>query len=127
MSFIQIVSVTMIHLIVPLLGIICFILLCKKMRSSHVTPPLYFIYLCIFGICGIILVDVLTFLFWEPSGITVLTFIFDMTVAPILTLISTGYLWNKRSTSLFHRIAFFICLIYTILAGIWWTINIIYS
>jgi hypothetical protein len=74
-----------INLLVPLLGVVIFALLCRKMRRTHVPAPPFFSYFVLFATFGGWLMVCLTALFWKWSGLASLGVFSLILVAPFVT------------------------------------------
>ena len=88
-----------IHLIIPLLGFLYFVYINRKIVNENVpdppTIPLFFIFL----IYGILLIIILTGLFWEWSGMASLGAIFLVTIAPVfMAIIASSTKADKRNS-----------------------------
>jgi hypothetical protein len=95
-----------VNILVPLLGIVVYVLFCRKMLSSGVEMPPVFSYFLLFAIYGAWLIVILTGFFWEWSGMASLGVFFLLLIAPFLTGGSALILRGRRRISLYHRCAF---------------------
>ena len=102
---------------VPLLGVIAFALLCRRMRQLQIPSPPIIPYFILFAIFGGWLVVFLTDIFWRWSGMASLGVGSLMFVAPFLTAGIALVLRKRRALSAFHRGAFFVSIAYSCLAG----------
>jgi hypothetical protein len=106
-----------IHLLVPLLGVIVFVSLCRRMQRTHVPSPPFLSYFILFATFGGLLMVCLTALFWQWSGLASLSVFYLVIVAPFLTAGIALGLWKRRSLSTFHRAAFVASMAYCCLAA----------
>jgi hypothetical protein len=95
-----------INLLVPLLGVISLVWLCRKMRRMLVQSPPFFTYFILFLTYGGWLMVVLTGLFWRWSGMASLGTFYLLLIAPLVTAAAAFSLRNRRTLSGFHRTAF---------------------
>ena len=105
-----------VNLLVPLLGVVAFVLLCRRMRRTHVPSPPFFSYFILFATYGGLLMVCLTSLFWRWSGLASLDMFFLVVLAPFLTTGIALGLRNRRTLSTFHRGAFIASIAYSCLA-----------
>jgi hypothetical protein len=112
-----------VNILVPLLGIIIFVLVCRRMWGMHVQSPPFFAYFIFFATFGGWLVVFLTGLFWEWSGMASLGVFYLLFVAPFLTAGAAFSLRRRHALSIFHRVAYIANMIYSGLAmitlGVW--------
>jgi hypothetical protein len=102
----QIVKVLVIHVAVPLFGIVLFLLLCFRMKQVNVATPPFVPWFILFFSAGGWLLVALTALCWKWSGMASIGVFFLVLVVPCLTAASAWSLQSKRSVSTFHRFAF---------------------
>jgi hypothetical protein len=107
-----------VNLLVPLLGVVAFALLCRRMQRRDIQSPPYFSYFILFATFGGWLMVCLTALFWKWSGMASLGVFSLMLVAPFLTAGIAFSLRNRRSLSAFHRSAYVASIAYSCMA---WT------
>ncbi|HEY2248431.1 MAG TPA: hypothetical protein VGH70_13385 [Bradyrhizobium sp.] len=101
---------------VPLLGVIGFAVLCRRMWQLQIPSPPIFSYFILFASFGGWLVVFLTELVWRWSGMASLGVGFLMFIAPILTAGIAFGMWKDRTSSAFHRGAVFASIAYSGLA-----------
>jgi hypothetical protein len=102
-----------VNILVPLLGVIAFILLCRRMRRTHVQSPPFVQYFILFVAYGGWLMLFLTALFWEWSGMASLGFFYLILIAPFLTAGAAYSLRRRYASSVFHRVAYISSLVYS--------------
>jgi hypothetical protein len=95
-----------VNFLVPLLGLIAFLLLCRTMRRTRVPSPAFVSYFLLFAILGGWLMVFLTGLFWVWSGMASRGIAFLLVVAPFLTAGIAIGLRKRRNLSPFHRSAY---------------------
>jgi hypothetical protein len=100
--------------LVPLMGIVAYLLLCRKMLRSGIEMPPIFSYFVLFAIYGAWLVVILTGLFWMWSGMASLGFAFLFLCAPFPTLALALFLRKRRNLSAYHQAAFGLSTLYTV-------------
>jgi hypothetical protein len=99
-----------INLLVPFLGVIIFIWLCRKMQRDAIPSPPYFVYFILFATYGGWLLAILTLLFWVLSGMFMLGNLYLIVVSPFLTAAIAYHLRNRRTLSRYHQSAYVACL-----------------
>ena len=102
----KVITAVAIHLLVPLLGVVAFLLLCRQMSRAQIPSPPYFSCFVLFGTFGGWLLVLLTALFWEWSGIASIGVFGLVLVAPFVTAALALSLRTRRALSRFHRSAF---------------------
>jgi hypothetical protein len=105
-----------VNFLVPLLGVIVFALLCRRMRRTHVQSPPFFSYFVLFATFGGWLMACLTALFWKWSGMASLGVFSLILVAPFVTAGVAFSLRNRRDLSGFHQSAYMVSITYSALA-----------
>jgi hypothetical protein len=102
-----------VNLLVPLMGVMVYLLLCRKMLRSGIEMPPIFSYFVLFAIYGAWLVVILTGLFWRWSGMASLGVAFLLLLAPFSTLALALMLRKRRNLSAYHQAAFGLGALYT--------------
>ena len=102
----KVITAVAIHLLVPLLGVVAFLLLCLRMSRAKISSPPYFSWFVLFGTFGGWLLVVLTALFWEWPGMASIGVFGSVLVAPFVTAALALSLRTRRALSRFHRGAF---------------------
>lgn len=119
----KMVAAISVNFLVPLLGVIVFALLCRKMSRMDLQSPPFFSYFILFATIGGWLVVFLTAFFWEWSGMASLGFVYLVFVAPLLTAGAAFSLRHCVALSVFHRVAYIASIVYSglmlITLGIW--------
>jgi hypothetical protein len=104
-----------VNLLVPLLGVMAYVLLCGKMLRLGIEMPPVISWFVLFAVYGAWLIVVLTGFFWEWSGMASLGVFFLLLGAPFLTLGIALILRKRWAISIFHRTAFVMSAFYTCL------------
>lgn len=107
MALSEIITAMAIHLIVPFVGVVVFLLLCHRMSQAQVPSAPYFSWFVLFGTFGAWLLVVLTALFWKWSGMASIGVFGLLLVAPFTTAAVAFSLRTRRGLSQFHRGAFY--------------------
>lgn len=116
MKIIEIIIVIIIHLAIPLTGLLSFRRIVRKMKSQDVTDPPTIDLFLVFATYGALLLLVLTILFWKWSGMTSLGAFYLILGAPVVMGIiairnykkkefSTYHLWTYKAGLLYYAIA----------------------
>jgi hypothetical protein len=112
-----------VNILVPLLGLIAFVLLCRRMRETNVQSPPYFYFFILFASYGGWLMVLLTALFWEWSGMASLGVFYLQLIAPFVTGGIALSLRRRFALSIFHRTAYIASLVYSglmvVTLGVW--------
>ena len=117
-----------VNILVPLLGVIVFVLLCRRMRQTNVQSPPFFYYFILFATHGGWLIVLLTALFWEWSGMASLGVFYLVLVAPFVTAGIAFSLRGCYALSVFLRAVFIASMVYSGLMvmtlGVWFGIHL---
>ena len=90
-----------IHILVPLLGILLYLMICRKMRIEKVqSPPVLELFFVFFTFGGVIIV-LLTQFFWYWSGMASLGVFYLIFIAPLVLFFVDRN--NKTKTSKYHK------------------------
>jgi len=105
-----------VNLLAPALGVIVFVLLCRRMQRMNIqsSPDVQCAFL--FLTYGGWLMVLLTGLFWEWSGIASLGAFYLILVAPFVMAGVALSLRRSYGLSVFHRVAFIASIVYSGLA-----------
>lgn len=98
----EIVTGFVIHLIIPLAGLLYFLKIRKQMSLEKIPNPPETELFVVFATYGGLLILILTAFFWKWSGAASLGFLYLILGAPILILIKGKSLYNARETSKYH-------------------------
>jgi hypothetical protein len=101
-----------VNILVPLLGLLAFVLLCRRMRRAQIHSPPFSYYFILFATYGGWLMVLLTALFWEWSGMASLGVLYLVLIAPFVTAGIAFSLRSSHALSVFHRVAFIASIIY---------------
>ena len=112
-----------VNIFVPLLGVLVFVLLCRRMRRAQIQSPPFFYYFILFSTYGGWLMVGLTALFWEWSGMASLGCLYLMLIAPFVTAGIAFSLRRSYALSVFHRVAYIASIVYSglmaVTVGVW--------
>jgi hypothetical protein len=119
----KVVAAIGVNILVPLVGVVAFVLLCRRMSRTHLQSPPFFPYFILFATTGGWLVVFLTALFWEWSGMASLGVFYLVFVAPFVTAGAAFSLRQSVTLSVFHRVAYVASIVYSglllLAVGIW--------
>ena len=114
----EIIIAIIIHLIIPIIGIMFFIDLVRKMRFEKVeNPPVIELFL-IFATYGGLLLVILTSLFWKWSGMASIGTFYLIIIAPIIMGIISYKTHKNKTISKYHNWFYKVSLSYYIIAPI---------
>jgi hypothetical protein len=112
----ELITAIGIHLLVPLLGVIFFAVICRRMQRTQIPSPPFVSYFILFATFGGWLMVCLTALFWKWSGTASLGVFGLVSVAPFVTAGIAFNLRKRRTLSAFHRGAYIASIGYSCLA-----------
>lgn len=107
-----------IHLLIPLIGLIYFIWLAKKIRRDNINNAPTVELFIIFATYGGLLLVTLTTLFWKWSGMASLVTFYLILGAPIVMGIIAYKQKKRKDISIYHRRAYYASLLYFVIAPI---------
>ena len=102
MPLIEIIIAVTIHFITPLIGLIIFILITKKMKSGKVIDPPTTELFIIFSTYGILIISILTTFFWKWSGMASLGAFYLILIAPFIMGIIAYRNYKRKELSIYH-------------------------
>lgn len=105
----------LIHLIVPIAGILCFLKIRDDMLEKEIVSPPIIQLFVIFATYGGLLLVFLTALFWYWSGMATLGFFYLLFLAPVVMLALAYQLYSERKLSKFHRATFTASVLYPVI------------
>jgi len=114
MTIKEIIIAVIIHLIIPVFGLIMFLKLSTKMKLEMIYPPILEFFI-IFATYGGLLLVMLTSIFWKWSGLASLGTFYLILVAPILLILIAYQQFKKRRVSKYHDWAFKISAFYFVI------------
>jgi hypothetical protein len=97
----------------PIIGLLSFWALIRKMRSEDVVSPPVIPFFILFFTFGGWLQVLLTAWLWEWSGLASIGMLYLIFIAPVITAVMSWRLRSTRALSAFHRWAFFVNGAYT--------------
>jgi Mn2+/Fe2+ NRAMP family transporter len=92
----------LIYFVIPIAGLVAYIMLVKRMKSELDSVP-YFSLFFLFLVYGVLLLIILTGIFWKVSGLLLISIFFLSFPAPIITGIITLFTYRKRELSVYHK------------------------
>lgn len=102
MTTTEIITTACIYLVIPIIGMLYFIYLRDKMIKEEIPNPPVIELLLVFAIYGILLLTILTALFWEWSAFASLGVVFIVLIAPILMAFISIRLRINKGLSKYH-------------------------
>jgi hypothetical protein len=111
----EIFKAILIHLIVPIAGILWFLKIRNDMLEKEIVSPPTIQLFVVFATYGGVLLVFLTVFFWYSSGMAALGFFYLLFVAPIVMLALAYQLYSERNLSKFHRATFTASVLYPIM------------
>ncbi len=119
MALSEIIIAITIHLLVPAMGVVVYVKLCRRLLAEGASPiflaQLFLLFVCYGGA----LLVILTSLFWHWSGMASVGTFFLAILAPVLLFPVSLSLWKQRQRSLAHGLAWRACLgYYALLAAL---------
>jgi hypothetical protein len=115
LTLLKIIAAIVIHLIIPVLGVILFLKIQRRMENENIKEPPTLELLLIFSTYGGLLLVILTALFWVWSGMASLGCFYLTLGAPIAMSIIFWRLFEKRNLSVYHKWIFRLACLYLIL------------
>jgi len=114
----EIIIAVIIHIIIPLIGLLSYLRLMKQMKKENIKDAPKIELFVIFSTYGGLLLVTLTTLFWKWSGIASLGTFYLILAAPILM----GYIayrhMKTRTDSRYHKMTYNFGLLYFLIAPI---------
>ena len=107
----------LIHLFVPLAGIVVYVRLCRRLNAQGESPEVLLLLFCLFFCWGGVILIGLTALFWTWSGLASLGMFFLLFISPFVVLPATMVLRNITRDSALAESAWLSCLLYYMVVG----------
>ena len=102
MTISETIIAVIIHLAIPLTGLLVYIGMVRKMKNEKIsTPPIIDLFLA-FATYGGLLLVILTTLFWKWSGMASLGSFYLILVAPIIMGIISYKNYKNKKLSIYH-------------------------
>jgi len=101
-----IVSLILIFLVIPLVGVALYAWLCRTMTKRNIPEPPYVSYFFLFAHAGIWFLLLLTTALWGWSGMSSIGLFYLLLVSPFPPIAFAFILHGDRCNSAFHRWAF---------------------
>jgi hypothetical protein len=108
----ELLIATLIHLVVPLAGLLLFLRLKHQMYQQQIPDPPITVLFLVFVTYGGWLMVILTGLFWQMSGMVTVGLAYLLLVAPLLMPVLAWCLYPARAKSKFHFGLFAACAAY---------------
>lgn len=106
----------LIHVIVPLIGIIFFLFLRKKIKEERIVNPPIMEFFVLFITYGGLLMVTFTTLFWQWSGLASLGSLYLVLVAPIIMIFLVYRVKKNRIISKYHELVYYSGVSYFVIA-----------
>lgn len=103
---------TIIYVLVPLIGIVGYVLLVKKMLKEEIPEPPIDGYFLLFGIYGVLLILMLTAFFWYYSGMAFLGGLAAIVIGPIISGVLAYRSYRQKGYSLYHFYLHWLSIVY---------------
>lgn len=114
-----------IHIGIPLAGVLAYMELCRRIRIREIQSPPYVEYFMIFFSYGGWIMIFATLRFWYWSGMATIGFFFLLTVMPLVFMGCTLSLFRNRKTSNYHLVALVCSCLYLVFIIVSWTIMVL--
>lgn len=112
MTSLEIISVSVIYLVLPICGLSWFLHLCEKMKNENIVNSPVEELFGVFWIYGTLLVVFLSVLFWGWSGVALLGMIFLVFAAPLLMAWISIRVRKKKGISNYHLLVLNAAMLY---------------
>lgn len=116
MTINEVIIALVIHLIIPLIGLVCFLLLMKQIKDKNIPKAPTVSLFLIFSTYGGLLLVILTDLFWKWSGMASIGTFYLIFVAPIVMGAIAFQYRLKRTISKYHNCIYLSSLLYFLIA-----------
>jgi len=114
MRALKFILAVFIHIVVPALGVLAYLLLRRKMRRANIPSPPEGPYFVLFGVYGAWLVILLASIFGTWSGMASIGTLGLILVAPFALLVVGIVLHQQRLLSVYHWRAYVACAAYVL-------------
>ncbi|WP_339919210.1 hypothetical protein [uncultured Flavobacterium sp.] len=105
-----------IHVIVPLIGLLFFLFLRKKIKEERVADPPIAEFFILFATYGGLLIVAITTLFWQWSGLASLGSLYLVLIAPFIMIFLAYRMKNNKIISIYHELIYYLSTSYFIIA-----------
>jgi len=112
----NIINGIIIYIVIPLVGLICYFLLKKRMVTANIIEPPVWSMFVVFFTYGGLLTLILTVFFWEWSGGASIGVFYLLFLAPIAMVLIAYKQYKKRKTSIYHKWMFYLGTSYFVIA-----------
>ena len=110
----EIIVFLIIHIFVPLAGLLYFLWLINRMKKEEIQKPPIIDLFIVFANYGVLILIILTSLFWHWSAMASLGTFYLYLLAPIPMGIIAYRNWKRRKISKYHKWAYILGLAYLI-------------
>jgi len=105
-----------VYIIIPLLGLVVFLFINRKMRLENIVNPPTMVIFIVFTNYGGLLLLVLTAYFLEWSGAASLGVFYLIFIAPVVMAFIAYKPSKNRHVSIYHKRSFIACISYFVIA-----------
>ena len=116
MTVTEIILALLIHILIPLVGLLSYFRLIKKIKIEKIKNPPTIDLFFIFSTYGGLLLVTLTTLFWKWSGMASLGFFYLILIAPIIMGIIIYRNHKNKDISKYHLWSYNVGLLYFLIA-----------
>ena len=97
-----------VHLVIPIIGIIFYGLLVRRIKQKQITEPPTVQLFWIFGTHGVMIILIMTSLIWKWSGMASLGAFASVSIGPLITGATAISVLKKRRLSIYHKWTFWL-------------------
>jgi hypothetical protein len=127
MTTIEIITAIIIHLIIPIVGLLLYILLIRKIKMEKINNPPNVDFFLIFATYGGLLLVMLTTIFWKWSGMASLGTFYLIIGGPIVMGIIAYRNYRNKGLSKYHMLAYKAGLFYFLITPLTFGIFMIFE
>jgi hypothetical protein len=123
----EVLTILLTYLAVPLTGIHLYIRICKRMRTENINNPPTIPLFCVLSAYGGLLMVILVAIADIWSTLMSIMALYTFMAAPLLILGITVLLFPKRKISIYHKVILIAGVVYLIFSGVVWSLTILIS
>ncbi len=112
----ELLSAIMIHLVIPIIGLLYFIKIIIRMNREKIDNPPILALFMLFGTYGGLLLIILTSIFWKLSGLASLMTLYLIVGAPIIMYIIAHTQHSNTAISKYHYWTYKLSISYFLIA-----------
>jgi len=127
MTTIEIITAIIIHLLVPIVGLLSYILLIRKIKMEKINNPPNIDFFLIFATYGGLILVMLTTVFWKWSGMASLGTFYLIIGGPIVMGIIAYRNYRNKGLSKYHMLAYKAGLFYFLITPLTFGIFMIFE